>query len=99
MENQKYLLQGLTVHPYYTMLQSKSPTKVYISSSRQWLGLEKNTKIAVFLALSSETSPQIYWTQPILDQRPLATIYIRGIAFQGLLDTGADQCYPSIIMA
>jgi hypothetical protein len=87
MGNEKYLLQGLTVHPYYTMLQSKSPTIVYVSSSRQWLGLEKDAKIAIFLPLPSETSPQIYWTQPILDQRPLATIYIRGIAFRGLLDT------------
>jgi hypothetical protein len=43
------------------------------------------------LPLPSETSPQIYWTQLILDQRPLATIYIRGIAFQGLVDTGANQ--------
>jgi hypothetical protein len=34
MGNEKYLLQGLTVHPYYTMLQSKSPTIVYVSSSR-----------------------------------------------------------------
>jgi hypothetical protein len=33
----------------------------------------------------------VYWTQPILDQRPLATIYIQGITFQGLLDTGANQ--------
>jgi hypothetical protein len=73
------------------MLQSKSPTIVYVSSARQWLGLEKDAKIAIFLPLPSETSPQIYWTQPILDQRPLATIYIRGIAFRGLLDTGADQ--------
>jgi hypothetical protein len=53
------------VHPYYTMLQSKSPTIVYVSSSRQWLGLEKDAKIAMFLPLPSETSPQIYWTQPI----------------------------------
>jgi hypothetical protein len=38
------------------------------------------------LPFPSEISPQIYWTQLIiLDQRPLATIYIRGIAFQGLL--------------
>jgi hypothetical protein len=81
MGNEKYLLQGLTVHPYYTMLQSKSPTIVYVSSSRQWLGLEKDAKIAIFLPLPSETSPQIYWTQPILEQRPLATIYIWGIAF------------------
>jgi hypothetical protein len=73
------------------MLQSKSPTIVYVSSSRQWLGLEKDAKIAIFLSLPSKTSSQIYWTQPILDQRPLDTIYIRGIAFQGLLDTGADQ--------
>jgi hypothetical protein len=43
------------------------------------------------LPLPSETSPQVYWTQPILDQRPLATIYIQGITFQGLLDTGANQ--------
>jgi hypothetical protein len=73
------------------MLQSKSPTIVYVSSSRQWLGLEKDAKIAIFLPLPSETSPQIYWTQPILDQRSLATVYIRGIAFLGLLDTGTDQ--------
>jgi hypothetical protein len=73
------------------MLQSKSPTIVYVSSCRQWLELEKDAKIAIFLPLPSETSPQIYWTQPILDQRPLATIYIKGIAFQCLLDTGADQ--------
>jgi hypothetical protein len=91
MGNKNYLLQGLTVHPYYTMLQSKSPTTVYVSSCRQCLGLEKDANIAIFLPLPSEPSPQIYWTQPILDQRPLATIYIRGIAFQGLLDTGADQ--------
>jgi hypothetical protein len=69
------------VHPYYTMLQSKSPKIVYVSSSRQWLGLEKDTEIAVFLSLPSETTPQIYWTQPILDQRPLATVYSRGTAF------------------
>jgi hypothetical protein len=84
MGNEKYHLQGLTVHPYYTILQSKSPTIVYVSSSRQWLGLKKNAKIAIFFPLPSETSPQIYWTQPILDQRPLATIYIREIAFGGL---------------
>jgi hypothetical protein len=89
--NEKYFLQGLTVHPYFTMLQSKSPTIIHVSSSRQWLGLEKDAKIAVFLPLPSETSPQIYWTQPILYQRPLATICIRGIAFQGLLDTGANH--------
>jgi hypothetical protein len=53
---EKYLFQGLTGHPYYTMLQSKSPTIVYISSSRQWLRLEKDAKIAVFLSLQSETS-------------------------------------------
>jgi hypothetical protein len=81
MGNEKYLLQGLTVHPYYTMLRSKSPTMVYVSRSRQLLGLEKDAKIAVLLPLPSETSPQIYWTQPILDQRPLAVIYIRVIAF------------------
>jgi hypothetical protein len=68
-----------------------SPTIVYVSSSRQWLELVKDAKIAIFLLLPYEISPQIYWTQPILDQRPLATIYIRGIAFGGLLDTGADQ--------
>jgi hypothetical protein len=79
------------VHPYYTMLQPKSPTIVYVSSSKQWLGLEKDTKIAIFLPLPSKTSPQIYWTQPILYQRPLTTIYIRGITFRVLLDTGADQ--------
>jgi hypothetical protein len=28
MGNDKYLLEGLCVHPYYTMLQSKSPTIV-----------------------------------------------------------------------
>jgi hypothetical protein len=82
MGNEKCLLQELTVHPYYTMLQSKSPTIVYVSSSRQWLGLEEDAKIAIFFPLSSETSPQIYWTQPILDQRTLATIHIRGIAFR-----------------
>jgi hypothetical protein len=81
MGNEKYLLQGLTVHIYYIMLQSKSPTIVYVSSSRQWLELGKDDKIAIFLPLPSETSPQIYWTQLILDQRPLATIYIRGIVF------------------
>jgi hypothetical protein len=91
MGNEKYLLQGLTVHPYYTMLRSKSPTMVYVSRSRQLLGLEKDAKIAVLLPLPSETSPQIYWTQPILDQRPLAVIYIRVIAFWGLRDTEADQ--------
>jgi hypothetical protein len=72
------------VHPYYTMLLSKSPTIVYVSSSRQWSGLEKDAKMAIFLPLPSETSPQIYWTQRILDQRSLATIYRRGF-----LDTGA----------
>jgi hypothetical protein len=81
MGNEKYLLQVLTEHPYYTMLQFKSPTIVYVSSSRQWLALEKDAKIAIFLPLSSETSYQIYWTQSILDQRPLATINIKGIAF------------------
>jgi hypothetical protein len=91
MGNEKYLLQGLTAHPYYTMLQSKSTTIVYVSSSKEQLVLEKDAKIAIFLPLPSETSPQIYWTQPTLDQRPLATIYIRGIAFQDLLDKGADQ--------
>jgi hypothetical protein len=75
------------------MLQSKSPTIVYVSSSRQWLGLEKDAKIAIFFPLPSETSPQIYWTQPILYQRPLATVYIRGIVFWGLLDTGADKSF------
>jgi hypothetical protein len=89
--NKKCLLQGLILHPYYTMLQSKSLITVYVSSSRQWLGLEKDAKIAVFLPLPPETSPQIYFIQPILHQRPLATIYIRGIDFCGLLDTGADQ--------
>jgi hypothetical protein len=79
------------MHPYYTMLKSKSPTVVYVSSSRQWIGLEKDAKIAIFLPLLTETPPQVYCTQPILDQRPLATIYIWGIAFWGLLDTGADQ--------
>jgi hypothetical protein len=69
------------VYPYYTMLQSKSPTIVYVSSSRQWLGLKKDAIIAIFLPLPSEIFPQIYWTQPILDQRPLATIYIREVAF------------------
>jgi hypothetical protein len=67
MGNEKYLLQGLTVHPYYTMLQSKSPTIVHVSSFRQGLGLEKDAKIIIFLPLPSETSPQIYWTQPVLD--------------------------------
>jgi hypothetical protein len=83
--------ENYPVHPYYTMLQSKSPTIVYVSSSRQWLGLEKDAKIAIFLPLPSETSLQINWTQIILDQRPLVNIYIRGIAFQGLLDTRADE--------
>jgi hypothetical protein len=68
MGNEKYLLQGLTVHSYRTMLQSKSPTLVYVSSSRQWLGLEKDARTAIFLPLPSETSPQIYWTQPTLDR-------------------------------
>jgi hypothetical protein len=81
MGNEKYLLQGLTVHPYYIMLQSKSPTIVCVSSCRQWLGLEKDAKIVIFSPLPSETSPQVYWTQPILDQRPLATVYTREIAF------------------
>jgi hypothetical protein len=49
--NEKYLLQGLTVHPYYTMLQSKSPTIVYVSSSRQWFRLQKDAKIAIYLPL------------------------------------------------
>jgi hypothetical protein len=91
MRNEKYLLQGLTVHPYYTILPSKSPTIVYVSNSRQWLGLEKDAKIAIFFPFPSEISPQIYWTQPILDQRSLAAISIREIAFPGLLDTRADQ--------
>jgi hypothetical protein len=69
------------VHPYYTILQSKSLTIVYVSSSRQWLGLEKDAKISIFLPLPSETSPQMYLIQPILHQRHLATIYIREIAF------------------
>jgi hypothetical protein len=81
MGNEKYLLQGVTVHPYYTMLQSKSPTIVHVSSSRQWIRLEKDATIAVFLPLPFETPHQIYWTEPVLDQRPLATIYIMGIAF------------------
>jgi hypothetical protein len=81
MGNERYLLRGLTVHSYYTMLQSKSPTIVYVSSSRQWLGLEKDAKLATFLPLPFETSLQVCWPQPILDKRPLATIYIRGIAF------------------
>jgi hypothetical protein len=35
----------------------------------------------IFLPLPSETFPQIYWTQSILDQKPLAIIYIREITF------------------
>jgi hypothetical protein len=62
------------------MLQSKSPKIVYVSGSRQWLGLGKGAKIAEFLPLPSETSPQMYWTQPILDQRTLAVIYVMEIS-------------------
>jgi hypothetical protein len=69
------------VHSYYTIFQSKSPSIVYISSSSQWLGLEKDAKIVIFLPLPTEASPQIDWTQLILNQRPLATIYVRGMAF------------------
>jgi hypothetical protein len=63
------------------MLQSKSLITVYVFNSRQWIGLEKDAKIAVFLPLPSETSPQIYLIQSILNQRPLDTIYIREIDF------------------
>jgi hypothetical protein len=52
MRNEKYVLQGLTVHPYNTMLKSKPPTIVYVSSSRQWIGLKKNAKIAIFFAFT-----------------------------------------------
>jgi hypothetical protein len=76
MGNEKYLLQGFTVHLYYTMLKSQSLTIVYVSNSKQWVGLKKAAKIEIFLPLSSETSPQVYLTQPSLDQRPLVYLYL-----------------------